>query len=190
MGNYPGPEDNTAPPSTHPAPQVPSGYSPPPSRPLGAYPPPPSQPLGAYPPPMYPPYAPPPMPSQPLVPYAPAPTGYPAPPQTYTGPMPGYAPPPYPVPPVVYVVPRRSNGGAVAVEAILAFFGIYGVGWLMVGETTAGALLLAGSFLWWNVTVVTAIFTFGLGLFCIAPLNIAFLITSAVLLSNHTARQP
>jgi hypothetical protein len=82
--------------------------------------------------------------------------------------------------------PQRANGTAVAVEAILAFFGIYGVGWLMAGETTVGALLLAGSFVWWGVAIFLTAITFGVGLFCIAPLNIGFLVLSAVLLANHT----
>jgi hypothetical protein len=89
---------------------------------------------------------------------------------------------------VIMAPPQRANGTAVAVEAILAFFGIFGVGWLMAGETTAGVLLLVGSFVWWGVAIFLTAATFGAGLFCIAPLNIAFLVLSAVLLANHTRR--
>jgi hypothetical protein len=107
--------------------------------------------------------------------------------------QPGYPPPPgpgygygYPPQPVVVMRPRESNGGAVAVEAILAFFGLYGVGWLMAGETTIGVVLLLASFFWWGLAVVIAASTVGFGLFCVAPLNIGLMILSAVLLAHHT----
>jgi hypothetical protein len=89
---------------------------------------------------------------------------------------------------VVIAQARGSNGGAVAVEAILAFFGLYGVGWLMAGETTVGVVLLLASFFWWGLAIVIAAATIGLGLFCIAPINIGCMILSAALLSNHTRR--
>jgi len=39
------------------------------------------------------------------------------------------------------------------------------------------------------VAIVGTIVTLGVGLLCIAPLNIALLILSAVLLSHHLSRQ-
>jgi len=134
-----------------------------------------------------PPYAPPPgyapgyPPSQLLGGYPPPP-GYGQP--GYPPPGPGYGYAPQPV--VVMMPPRRADGTAVAIEAILAFFGIYGIGWLMAGETTTGILLLVGSFVWWGVAIVLTAATFGAGLICLAPLNIIFLILSAVLLANHS----
>ncbi len=171
-----------------PAPPMPSAPMAP--QPVAPYPPMPSQPLGGY--AGAPPYAPSgPLgyaPSQPLGGY-PLQTGYPQNGYGQTGylpPAPGYG---YPQPPMVYVQqPRGSNGSAVAVEAILAFFGIYGVGWLMAGETTVGVVLLLASFFWWGLAIVVTAATVGFGLFCIAPINIGCVILSAALLSNHTRR--
>src|SRR5262249_6767206 len=92
----------------------------------------------------------------------------------------------YPPQPVVMAPPQRANGTAVAVEAILAFFGIFGVGWLIAGDATGGALLLEGSFVGWGAAIFLTAVTFGFGLFCVAPLNIGFLVLSAVLLANRT----
>jgi hypothetical protein len=81
--------------------------------------------------------------------------------------------------------PRRRNGTPLAFEVLFALFGIHGVGWLMAGETLLGALMLAGSFLWLGVAGVAI--AAGLGL-CVAPINIGFLIFSAVRLSRRVQR--
>jgi hypothetical protein len=163
--------------------QAPGMVAPPPA----SYPPPP--------PPLYPgAYAPPPMnPSQPL--YAPPPPP-PGAPGGYL-PPPGYAPPGYGaysqpgVPMVVAGRPEHpSRTAAIITEVILDLFGIYGVGWLIAGETTVGIVLLVGSFIWWPIVVVSTVITLGIGLICVVPLNIAFVLLSVILLSQRTAARP
>lgn len=79
---------------------------------------------------------------------------------------------------------------ALVVEIIASLFGIYGIGWLMSGETTVGILLLIGSFvLYWPIFIVGAIFTFGFGLLCLGPLGIAAIIVNAIMLNNALKRK-
>ncbi len=103
-----------------------------------------------------------------------------APPQ----PVAGYAAPPQPVA-GAYVAPqaRPQNTTPVIVEAILAFFGIYGVGWLISGETSIGVALLIAGFVW-DAIFVAAAFTV-LGLCCVVPLQLIFVALSAFQLNNR-----
>jgi hypothetical protein len=155
--------------------QAPGMVAPPPA----SYPPPP--------PPLYPgAYAPPPVnPSQPL--YAPPP-----PPGGYLPPPPGYGA--YSQPGVPMVVAGRpehpSRTAAIITEVILDLFGIYGVGWLIAGETTVGIVLLVGSFIWWPIALFITLFTAGIGLICFLPLWVVFLLLSVILLSQRTAARP
>jgi hypothetical protein len=123
--------------------------------------------------------------------------GYPPPPlQEYRPPQQAYSygspyngPPMY-QPPVINVnivnPVRTTNNTPVIVEVLLSLFlGIYGVGWLMAGETTVGVILLICSILlYWPILIIGIIFTFGLGLFCLGPLAIGAIILNAVLLNN------
>src|SRR5258708_4588554 len=138
-----------------------------------------------------------------------APGGYSGPPQQQAsygqgyGPQPGYTPPQQnygyaPQPNVVYhpgpvnvfvnnAPPvRNKDSGPLIAEILLSLcLGIYGVGWLMAGETTTGIVLLICSFVvYWPFIILGTIFTLGLGLFCLWPLAIRAIIVSAVLL-NH-----
>lgn len=168
-----------------PAPTAPGGYpaaTGPANPPSGAF---------APPPPAYTP--PPPAPGA----YAsgqylpPPPPGYGQPGQM---PPPGYPqsgqlpPPAYAVPgygqPVYLQVQQQSTSGPIIAEVILGLFGIFGVGWLIGGKTTTGAILLGLSALWWITSIVSVVFTFGLGALCIYPIDIAFIVASAVLLNN------
>jgi hypothetical protein len=84
----------------------------------------------------------------------------------------------------------NKNTAALVVEVIASLFGIYGIGWLMAGETTTGVLLLIGSFvLYWPIFIVGSILTLGLGLFCLGPLGIAAIIINAILLNNTLNRK-
>jgi hypothetical protein len=162
-----------------------------------------NRPLGGFTPssPDYRPLSPPPAPgpSRPLgqgyvPPTAPTQPNFPPPPP----PAPGYGPPPgYPpgyaqaapgYPPVMVV--QRRDTTPVVVEVICAIFGIYGVGWLMAGETTTGVLLLVGGLFWAAVVATGTFFTAGLGVCCFVPLHAAFIALSAVMLSNHIKRMP
>ncbi len=123
------------------------------------------------------------------------------PPQAGYSPQPTYGQPSYNTPPAMYSSvsvnvnasssTTSTNSAALIVEILLNIFtGIYGVGWLMAGETTTGIILLICSLvLYWPVLVVGTIFTLGLGLFCLIPLTIGAIILNAILLNNTIKRK-
>lgn len=111
--------------------------------------------------------------------------GAPVPPQT-----PGYAPAQGPVnyPPGFTIAPK--NNGALIAELILSLFGVFGVGWLMAGETTVGVVLLICSFvLYWPFAILGTIFTLGLGLICIGPLAIGAIVVNIILFNSTLDRK-
>src|SRR5579863_132047 len=71
-------------------------------------------------------------------------------------------------------VPAQKNNSALIVEIILSLFGIYGVGWLIGGQTAVGVVLLICSIVFYiPLAILGIIFTLGLGIFCVGPLSIA-----------------
>ncbi|TMD60838.1 MAG: zinc-ribbon domain-containing protein [Chloroflexi bacterium] len=134
-------------------------------------------------------------PPQPAPYYMPPPQqGYmPQPPQqTYYGPQ-HNVPPMYQQGPAVNVTVVNNTSTSsksntpVIVEVILSIFGIYGVGWLIAGETTTGIILLACSILvYWPIMVFMAIFTIGI---CDFPVAIAAIVINAVLLNRTLNRK-
>jgi hypothetical protein len=98
---------------------------------------------------------------------------------------PGYAP----YPPGT-AAPVRRDGTPVIVEVIGAIFGFYGIGWLMVGETTTGVLLLIAGLVWAAIVATGTVLTAGLGACCFVPLHAVFIAISAVSLWNHIKRTP
>ena len=149
--------------------------------------------------PGYPPQQPQPgyMPQQPG--YSPPQQGYmPPPQQSYMPPQQNYGypqqqPPMYPPQGVnVTVVNNAStkNNTPLIIEILLSLFGIYGVGWLMAGETTTGVILLICSFVvYWPLLVLIAVFTLGFGLACDFPLAIAAIVVNAILLNGALNRR-
>lgn len=128
------------------------------------------------------------------------------------GPQPGYRPPPQPnfryapqpnaVPPLyqpsianVFVannaVFSNKNNGPLIVEILLSLLlGVYGVGWLMAGETSVGIVLLIGTFfIYWPTIILGTIFTLGIGLLCLVPLALGAIVLNAVLLNNLLTRK-
>jgi hypothetical protein len=131
--------------------------------------------------------------------YAPPQPGYSPQPPGYN-PQPTYGQPYNTLPPVYSAVSvnvntssttSSTNTAALIVEILLNLFtGIYGVGWLMAGETTLGVVLLICSIvLYWPIMVVGTIFTIGLGLFCLIPLSIGAIILNAIMLNNAIKRK-
>jgi hypothetical protein len=83
-----------------------------------------------------------------------------------------------------------KNNNTLIVEIILSLFGLFGVGWLLAGETTAGTILLIGSvFIYWPLLIFGTIFTFGLGLICLGPFAIGAIILNILLLNKVLDRQ-
>ncbi len=93
-------------------------------------------------------------------------------------------PPPWPYSPRGPGAPP-TNQGSIAVEAICAFFGLYGVGWLMRGRTGIGVTLMLGGLLWAALVIVVSIFTAGLGLCCLGPAHLALVAGDAATLANQ-----
>jgi hypothetical protein len=76
------------------------------------------------------------------------------------------------------------DGKALAVEFVLSLLGIFGIGWLLVGETGIGFLLLACSVLiYWPMMILGTLFTFGFGLMCLGPLAVSCVICNVLLLN-------
>src|SRR5713101_8144211 len=126
------------------------------------------------------------------------PRGYEGPPLQQQAPYgQGYGPQPHAVPPYQYApgpvnvfvnnppVGNTDNGPLIVEVLLSVFLGIYGVGWLMAGETTVGVILLICSFVVYLPTLILGtIFTLGIGLFCLVPLAIGAVVLNAVLLNN------
>lgn len=77
------------------------------------------------------------------------------------------------------------------VEILLSLIGIYGVGWLIAGETVIGVILLVCSFVVFApLAILIAIFTFGIGIFVFdLPLAIGGIILNAILLNRVLDRK-
>jgi len=89
-----------------------------------------------------------------------------------------------------YTPPKQKNFDALVAEIILSLFGIYGVGWLIGGETAIGIILLVCSFvIYLPFVILVTILTLGFALNCIVPMSIAAIIVNAVLLNNALKRK-
>lgn len=89
----------------------------------------------------------------------------------------------------VNVVVNKTDTTLVS-EIILSLFGIFGVGWIMAGETALGIILLICSiFIYWPIMILGTIFTFGFGLLCLAPFAIGTIILNIVLLNSTLRRK-
>lgn len=94
----------------------------------------------------------------------------------------------------VHVHITANNTTPLVVEVLLSLLlGIYGIGWLMTGETVVGFVLLICSFLlYWPLVIVSlvlAFFTVGLSLLCSGPLIIGAIVFNAVMLNNALKRR-
>ncbi len=127
---------------------------------------------------------------------------YPAPPlqayrpqqQNYGYGQPYGTPPMYQQTTLNVTVLNTTNTTPLIVELLLSIFlGIYGVGWLMAGETAVGVILLICSFVFYLplliLSIFIAFFTFGLSLFCTGPMVIGAIILNAILLNNRLKRK-
>ena len=93
----------------------------------------------------------------------------------------------------VTVINNPSGGAkdsALVAEIILSLLGIFGIGWLLAGETTVGIIMLLCSFfLYWPIMFFGTLLTLGFGLIFLGPLMIASIIINAVLLNNAIKRK-
>ncbi len=87
------------------------------------------------------------------------------------------------------VVSNRNDNGLV-MEIIFSLFGIFGIGWLVMGETITGiALLLCSILIYWPIMILGTIFTDGLALICLGPLAIGAIILNILLLNATMKRK-
>lgn len=84
---------------------------------------------------------------------------------------------------------QRVSALAIGLEAICAFFGVYGVGWLISGHIATGVLVMIAGFIWDLIAAVLLFFTFGLAGVCVGPLHFAFIGLSTILLALHRRPQ-
>jgi len=103
-------------------------------------------------------------------------------------------PPMYQQPNINVTVVNTNNSTPLIVELLLSIFlGIFGVGWLMAGETAVGIILIACSLIIYLplfiLSVFVAFFTFGLSLFCTGPMVIGAIVLNAILLNNRLKRK-
>jgi hypothetical protein len=120
--------------------------------------------------------------------------GYAPPQQQHYGYTPPYSVNPGYPPGINVTVINNPSGGkndaALVSEIIFSLLGIFGIGWLIGGETTVGVILLVCSiFLYWPIMFFGTIFTLGFGLVFLGPLMIASIIINAVLLNNALKRK-
>jgi zinc-ribbon domain len=120
------------------------------------------------------------------------------PPPEGAGYEPRYHVPPYQSPPPINVTvinnfpaaPKKNNA-ALITEIILSLFSLYGVGWIMAGETTIGVILMVLSIVvFWPLEILIAVFTLGFGIFvCNLPMATVGIIVNALLLNSRLERQ-
>ncbi len=103
--------------------------------------------------------------------------------QGYMSPQQAYMPPQQGVNvTVINTAPPTRSKTPLVVEVILSLFGIYGVGWLMAGETTIGIIWLVCSFVvYWPTLIILALLTFGILDF---PVAVACIVINALLLNR------
>jgi len=90
----------------------------------------------------------------------------------------------------ITVIQNTGSDAPVIAEIILSLFGVFGVGWIMGGETTVGVILLLCSiFIYWPMMILGILFTFGIGLICLIPLAIGAIILNALLCSRILKRR-
>jgi len=88
------------------------------------------------------------------------------------------------VPPMESFSSARSYENVLTIEFILSLLGIFGIGWLLAGETIVGILLLTGSIvIYWPLMIWGTLVTFGFGLICLGPLAVTCVMCNALLLN-------
>lgn len=115
---------------------------------------------------------------------------YSSPQQNYGYGQPYNAPPMYQSAFYNVTVVNTTNNTPLIIELLLSIFlGLYGVGWLMAGETAIGVILLVCSvFIYlplFFVSIFIAPFTFGFSLLCTIPMVIGAIVLNAILLNNR-----
>ncbi|NDJ54965.1 MAG: hypothetical protein GYB68_17980 [Chloroflexi bacterium] len=84
----------------------------------------------------------------------------------------------------------HSKGTAYSLEIMPAFFGIYGLGWLYVGKTRIGGILLALSVGYLALTCLLIVLTGGSSMLVTSPLGWVFIGISVLQLNDYILDHP
>jgi hypothetical protein len=82
--------------------------------------------------------------------------------------------------------PLRSSEHILILEFVLSLVGVFGIGWMLAGQTIIGLILLACSILlYWPIMFLGTLFTIGLSLLCVGPFVFGAIICNAFLLNRY-----
>lgn len=84
----------------------------------------------------------------------------------------------------------KSQGTAMILEIVGGLFGIFGLGWIYVGDTNRGYSWLVGMLVWDFVAAIIIMVTAGFGCFVTVPVSILALFMSATALNAYTLQHP
>lgn len=99
-------------------------------------------------------------------------------------------------PPTAAARPLKDKSMALIFEILPGLFGIFGIGWIYAGNTSAGLLWLIGMLVWEclggfvNVLLIAAAGIGLLGLLCMLPVNVVMIGVSAYSLNEYTKKRP
>lgn len=86
--------------------------------------------------------------------------------------------------------PTKDRTAALLIEAIPAFFGFFGFGWMYIGNIGVGLIWLLGVFFWACIAGIAIALTGGIALVCVCPINLALLGISVFSLYGYTKNHP
>ncbi len=87
--------------------------------------------------------------------------------------------------------PPKDRGTALILEILPGLFGFLGFGWIYSGNTSAGIMWLVGYLIWsYTIVIPTGVLTYGLCLFCTAPISITLLVISVYSLNEYIRQHP
>jgi hypothetical protein len=88
--------------------------------------------------------------------------------------------------PVYVARPLKDRSIALILEILPGLFGIFGIGWIYAGNTTAGVIWLISVLAWDVFAGLINVLTGGFGCFCTLPVGLALIAVSASALHSYT----
>lgn len=76
------------------------------------------------------------------------------------------------------------------IAAIVGIIGVYGIGWLSVGQTRTGLILLIGMLVWAAFSIAAGIYTGGLTPYITIPVNVLVIVISGISLNGYMNKNP
>jgi TM2 domain-containing membrane protein YozV len=88
--------------------------------------------------------------------------------------------------PVYAPRPLKDRSIALILEILPGLFGIFGIGWIYAGNTTAGILWLIGVLAWDVAAGLINVLSGGIGCLCTIPVGLGLVAISAAALNSYT----